>query len=150
MDMAFSDEMPHKGEGAASGPVYIPLPMLTAMVEHSRRAYPNEACGIVSGRGSRALKFYPTENAEQSPYLYSIPPEDIFRIKKEIAAAGQELLGIFHSHPASEAYPSHVDIKQAYYPEAVYLIASLAVDPPVVRGFHIISGQVYERPLKFI
>lgn len=146
------DSLSHKAGGAhhdTGKPLHIPRSMLRAMVEHSRRAYPNEACGIVSGLGDTAIKFYATENAEESPYVYSIAPEDIFRIKKEIAAGGHELIGIFHSHPDSEAYPSHIDIRQAYYPEAVYLIASLAEAEPVVRGFRIIDGQVYEKPLRF-
>lgn len=121
------------------------------MLAHGQANLPLEACGIVAGRGHRATKFYPTENAEQSPVLYSIPPMDILRITREIEGAGQELLAIFHTHPATEAYPSATDVRLAYYPEAVYLIMSLAQpEAPVLRGFHIVEQNITERAVRVV
>ncbi|HLS89566.1 MAG TPA: M67 family metallopeptidase [Sphingobacteriaceae bacterium] len=127
-------------------PLEIPRSIYDAMLAHGRLWAPLEACGIVAGQGDRAVRFYPTENAEKSPTRYSIPPEDILRILREIEREGNQLLAIFHTHPATPAYPSAVDIQLAYYPEAVYLIMSLA-DPeaPVLRGFYIRGGEVTER-----
>ena len=76
------------------------------------------------------------------------PPRDLFRILRELERSGRELVGIFHSHPATAAYPSATDVQLAFYPEACYLILSLA-DPerPVLRAFRIAEGRVSEEPL---
>lgn len=130
-------------------PMEIPRSIYDAMLAHGLRYAPLEACGIVAGQGDRAVRFYPTDNAENSPTRYSIPPEDILRILRDIEKQGDQLLAIFHTHPATPAYPSAVDIQLAYYPEAVYLIMSLA-DPeaPVLRGFYIRGGEVTERAVQ--
>lgn len=129
-------------------PVFIPRPLAEAMIAHARAEAPLEACGIIGGRGDRAVRFYPARNAERSPVRYTVHPEDQVRILWELEERGEELWGIFHSHPRSQAYPSATDIRFAYYPEAYYVIASLA-DPrqPVLRAFRIRDGRVTEHPI---
>ena len=118
------------------------------MIEHARRWAPLEACGLVAGRDGTATRFFPTENADRSPVRYTIPPLEILRITREIDRAGEELLAIFHSHPASEAYPSPTDVRLAFYPDSFYLILSLK-DPerPVLRAFRIREGRISEHPI---
>lgn len=118
------------------------------MLAHARAQAPLEACGILGGRAGRPERFYPTPNAEQSPVRYSIAPADLFRVTRDVDRQGLDLAAIFHSHPATEAYPSATDVRLAYYPDAVYLILSLA-DPanPVLRGFRIVDGRIAEEPL---
>lgn len=127
----------------------IPRSLYEEMLTHARE--PIEACGILGGRDGRAEVFHPTANAEESPVRYSIAPPDLFRITRELDRAGLDLLAIFHSHPATEAYPSATDVRLAFYPDAFYLIMSL-VDPerPVLRAFRIVEGVITEAPLTIV
>jgi proteasome lid subunit RPN8/RPN11 len=118
---------------------------LQAVFEHCDREYPNEACGILSGKEGRVEKIYRMTNAERSPSFYVMDPQEQFRVMKEMREAGQELVGIYHSHTGSRAYPSATDVDLAYYPEAVYLIVSLLDRKnPAARGFRIREQKISE------
>jgi proteasome lid subunit RPN8/RPN11 len=125
--------------------VTLPEELRAALVAHARAGAPLEACGIVAGRDGRPTRFYPAANAAASPTFYQIAPEALLRITMDIEARGESIWGIFHSHPATEAYPSPTDIRLAFYPDALYLICSLR-DPtqPTLRAFRIREGRVAE------
>ena len=115
------------------------------MVEHCRRAYPNEACGILAGRNGVVSRVYLLANSEPSPSFYVIDPGDQFRVMKEMREAGLDLAGIFHSHTVSPPYPSATDVGLAYYPEAVYVIVSLMDRTrPEARAFSIVEEKITE------
>lgn len=117
--------------------------LIHEIVAHAREDMPNECCGMVGGMDGRARTVYRAENAEASPLRYSIDPQEQFRLMKEIEEAGEELVGIYHSHTKSAAYPSQTDVNLAGWPDAVYLIASLAnSDAPAVKGFWIRNGEI--------
>jgi len=126
----------------------IPQSILTQIIAHAQREAPKEACGLISGRDGTAVKAYPITNTDQSNVTYLMDPKEQFAAFKEMRQAGTELLAIYHSHPATEAYPSPTDKKLAFYPEAYYVIISLAQTEPVVRAFTIVNGEVKERPIK--
>ncbi|GAB6875655.1 M67 family metallopeptidase [Thermaerobacter litoralis] len=136
-------------EAGAGGPPPLVLPraLVTAMLDHARAEAPLEACGIVGGKDGRPVTFYPARNADRSPVRYTVDPEDQLRIFTTMDERGEALWAIFHSHPHSPAYPSPTDVRYAYYPEAYYLIASLAAEPPVLRAFRIVDGAIVEHPL---
>jgi len=120
------------------------------LVAHARREYPNEACALLAGRGSSldaitVEKVYPLPNAEASPTFYVVEPRAQLHAMREIEDDDRELVGVFHSHTFTEAYPSRTDVELAFYPEAAYLILSLA-DPgaPALRAFRIRDGDVAE------
>jgi [CysO sulfur-carrier protein]-S-L-cysteine hydrolase len=117
-----------------------------ALVAHARAEYPNEACALLGGDpGGEVAKVYALPNAEASPTFYVVEPRAQLAAMNEMDDKGWELVGIFHSHTFSEAYPSKTDIELARYPEAAYLILSLAdVDQPDLRAFSIRDGQVAE------
>jgi proteasome lid subunit RPN8/RPN11 len=127
-----------------------------ALIEHARHEYPNEACGIVVGdrsaaEGGIALRFAATRNEEASPLRYRINGQDLYRLTIEIDDADEVFWAIFHSHVRSPAVPSPTDIKGAQYPDALYILVSLAdeqADPvtgePSVRGWRIVDGATYE------
>lgn len=122
--------------------------LVDEMVEHARRDLPNECCGMVGGRDGDATTFYALENAEASPFRYSISPQDLFQTMRVIEEAGEELVAIYHSHTKSEAYPSQTDVNLAGWPNAIYLIVSLRdPDSPELRGFWIRDGQISEADL---
>jgi proteasome lid subunit RPN8/RPN11 len=126
---------------------------LAKVIDHCIAGLPNEACGILAGRDGRVEKVYCMRNARPGPVSYEMDPEEQFRVLKEIRQAGLTLAGIFHSHTTSPAYPSGIDVQQAYwpgtlfpnYPEAVYVIVSLRDrSRPEARGFRISKGTVTE------
>jgi [CysO sulfur-carrier protein]-S-L-cysteine hydrolase len=120
-----------------------------AMISHARAEAPDECCGILAGKGGKIAQFYRATNAEHSPFRYSVYPEELIRIYQEIEERGWELLGIYHSHTSTPAYPSATDIKYAFWSPALYFIISV-VDPaqPVIRAFRIKKGIVVEEELK--
>ena len=122
--------------------------LIDEIVAHARDGLPNECCGMVGGSDGEARTVYRAANAEASPLRYSIDAKEQFRLMKAIEAAGEELVGIYHSHTKSAAYPSQTDVNLAGWPDAVYLIASLAdANVPEVKGFWIRDGQIAEAEL---
>jgi proteasome lid subunit RPN8/RPN11 len=121
-------------------------PQLAQLIAHARRDAPNETCGIIGGKENRALKIYPLKNTHKTPRVnFYADPLELLAAFREIEAKGWEHLAIYHSHCATEAYPSETDIARAYYPDAITLIISLAhPEQIVVRGFRIIEGKVIE------
>ena len=128
------------------GAIQIRSEILTALLEQARREPFKECCGLLVGRGGVITRAFPATNAaDDAANTYEIAPEELFRLMREIRAAGLELLGIYHSHPAGENRPSGRDIERAYYPAVAYFITSLRTDAPEpVRAFSIRDGQVTE------
>jgi [CysO sulfur-carrier protein]-S-L-cysteine hydrolase len=122
--------------------------LIDEILAHAREDLPNECCGMVGGAGGEAQTVYRAENAEASPFRYSIDAKEQFRLMQEIEGAGEELVGIYHSHTKSPAYPSQTDVNLAGWPDAIYLIASLAdAEAPDVKGFWIRDSQISEAEL---
>lgn len=121
------------------------------MIQHAYAESPLESCGILGGHGHLADRFFPTTNGARSRIGYSIPEREILRVMRTLDAEGADLVGIFHSHPATPAYPSSTDIRLAHYPDAYYLICSLQ-NPrrPVIRAFLIRNGVVTEEPIEVL
>ncbi len=119
------------------------------MVLHGLREFPNEACGLLAGREGRPVKVFAMRNADASPATYRLDPKEQLRVFDEIDDAGWDLFAIFHTHTHSEAYPSETDRRQAFYPDAYYLVMSLQDrDDPLVRAFRIEDGEVTEEELR--
>lgn len=122
----------------------LPVKMHDRLIDHAKGERPLEACGLIGGRAGQATTFYPCVNAAGSAHAYAIAPAEILRCFKAMDHAGEDLLAIMHSHPASAAYPSPSDVLQAYYPQAVQIIVSLAGRSADVRGFWIRAGNILE------
>jgi proteasome lid subunit RPN8/RPN11 len=116
------------------------------MVAHAREDYPNECCGLLFGVGTAAKYCMRMENVEHSPLNYRVDGKELIRAFQEMDEIGLELIGIYHSHTHSPARPSRTDVALAGYPDAHYLIVSLA-DPehPDLRAFTIVDGVVTEQ-----
>ena len=114
-------------------------PQLDRIIAHAQEASPAECCGLISGRGETAETIYQLNNvAPNSTVSYEAAPEDLFAAQRQMRERGEDLLGIYHSHPrASEPTPSETDVRLAYYPNAVYFIVGLGAIQPVMRAFRI-------------
>jgi len=130
--------------------VKIPRQLVDEMVAHAREDLPNECCGMIGGRDGEARTIHRARNARASPFSYDLDSKDLIRNYNEITDSGDELIGIYHSHTKSAPEPSQTDINLATYPDAVYLIVSLA-DPenPEIRGWWLRDGKVDEERLEF-
>jgi proteasome lid subunit RPN8/RPN11 len=119
---------------------------LARIFAHTQAEAPNEACGLLAGIGERVTHVLPASNIAQEPGIeYLIDPHDQLRHFQAVEDQGLELVGIYHSHPASLAYPSPTDVSMAFYPEAVYAIVSLVrSDNPIMRAFRMVDGQISE------
>jgi [CysO sulfur-carrier protein]-S-L-cysteine hydrolase len=124
-----------------SGPEMITLSnaQLERILAHAAEAKPNECCGLIGGQDDKARNTYPMQNVAQNPQLaYEAAPEDLFAAQREMRERGEQLLGIYHSHPRSaQPSPSQTDVRLAYYPQAVYFIVGFDNGHPVMRAFRI-------------
>ena len=105
---------------------------------------------MLSGREGVPLRHHETRNVAPGNRLYEIDPQQLIDLEfRELPAHDEEIVAIYHSHPASPAFPSATDLDLAFWPEAVYLICSLAEgDEPVLRGFRLRDGIASELPLE--
>jgi proteasome lid subunit RPN8/RPN11 len=131
----------------------VPASLLDEVLAWCLAGRPNEACGLLAGpvlaaEGGSPSRFLPLANAAASPYRYLIDAEEQLRAVLAIDDAGEEVWGIVHSHVASPAEPSDTDVGLAGWPDALYLICSLAVQPPVIRAWSIREGTVAEVELQ--
>jgi proteasome lid subunit RPN8/RPN11 len=117
-----------------------------AMIDHAVRDLPNEACGLVAGplHGDVVEALYPCGNDEASPVIYTLNPDDHLRADRDAVANGREIVGVYHSHTHTDAYPSPTDVDKAPDPDWHYVLVSLKHDPPVVRSFSIVEGEITE------
>lgn len=110
---------------------------------HARRELPDECCGLLGGRGDFVNSVYKLKNAAVNPLVeYEAAPEDLFRAQKQMREQGENLIGIYHSHPrAAEPFPSQTDIERAFYTEVCYFIVGFAQKTPVLRSFKIYEKE---------
>lgn len=121
------------------------------IIEHAQRDHPDEACGVVAGPvGSDApSRFIPMLNAARSTTFYEFDSGDLLRLYREMDRNDEEPIVIYHSHTATEAYPSRTDISYASEPNAHYVLVSTAQDGTVeqdspLRSYRIVDGVVTE------
>jgi proteasome lid subunit RPN8/RPN11 len=111
------------------------------MKAHARAASPAECCGLIGGSADarRAESIYRLRNVAHNPLVtYEAAPEELFAVQREMRGRGQQLLGIYHSHPRSpEPVPSPRDVRLAFYPSAIYFIIGLSERDATLRAFRI-------------
>jgi proteasome lid subunit RPN8/RPN11 len=119
------------------------------MIGHCLDGLPEEACGLLGGppAGADATVCYPTRNVEASARVYTVDPLDHLKADRDAEDRGLEIVGVFHSHTHTEAYPSPTDVAQAPDPGWHYVVVSLKHPEPVVRAFRIAEGEISEEPV---
>jgi [CysO sulfur-carrier protein]-S-L-cysteine hydrolase len=123
------------------------------IVAHARADHPDEACGVLAGpAGSdRPERFIPMTNAARSPTFYEFDSTEQFQVWREMDERDEEPVVIYHSHTATEAYPSRTDISYANEPGAHYVLVSTR-EPAITefRSYRIADGQVSEEPVTVV
>ncbi len=120
------------------------------MIGHCLDGLPEEACGLLGGTPGTgdAAVCYPTRNGEASARVYTVDSLDLLNADRDAERRGLELIGVFHSHTHTQAYPSPTDVAQAPDPGWHYVVVSLKDAVPVVRSYRIVEGEVAEEPVQ--
>ena len=131
--------------------------LVDQIVRHARTDHPDEACGVIAGPvgTGRPERFIPMINAARSPTFYEFDSADLFKLYREMDDLDEEPVVIYHSHPATEAFPSRTDISLASEPGAHYVLVSTRQTgqddgPYEFRSFRIVNGEVAEETVKLI
>ena len=110
---------------------------------------PDEACGLLAGdvTGGQVGACYPTRNVAASAKLYTVDPRQHLQADRDAEQHGMEIMGVFHSHTHTDAYPSPTDVAQAPDPDWHYVLVSLRDSRPVLRSFRIVRSRISEEPV---
>lgn len=122
------------------------------MIGHCYDGLPLEACGLLGGiedaaSGAKATVCYRTANVAESARVYTVDPKGHLRADRDAESRGLAILGVYHSHTHTVAYPSPTDVAQAPDPGWHYVLVSLADEAPVVRSYRITDGNIAEEPV---
>ena len=131
----------------------IPRGLRDKIVAHARRDHPDEACGVLAGPAGRDRpeRFIAMTNAERSPTFYRFDSGEQFRVWRDMEGNDEEPVVIYHSHTATEAYPSRTDITLAAEPGAHYVLVSTRnSDTTEFRSYRIVDGTVTEEPVTVV
>jgi len=123
------------------------------IVAHARRDHPDEACGVLPGPAGRDRpeRFIAMTNAERSPTFYRFDSAEQFRVWRDMERRDEEPVVIYHSHTATEAYPSRTDVSYASEPGAHYVLVSTRdTDATEFRSYRIVDGTVTEEPVTVV
>ena len=138
-----------------AGVLKIAREHVNAMIAHARRDHPDEACGVIVGpEGSDdPVRLVEMINADRSPTFFRFDPAEQLQLYRAMDEADEEIVVVYHSHTATEAYPSRTDVSLAAEPQAHYVLVSTAEaaggDGPIsVRSFRILDGQVSEEDIE--
>jgi len=140
----------HNWHGNAMKTAQIPACVRDVMLAQSRAELPNECCGLLLGKQiiERAV---PMRSIPPAPDAYYMDPEQQIVVFTDMQATGEQLLGIYHSHPNGPVEPSGMDLQLAFHPDALYVIISLAdADSPVLAAYYLGSGQFEEVAVCYI
>jgi proteasome lid subunit RPN8/RPN11 len=124
-----------------------------AIVAHARADHPDEACGVVAGPigSDRAVRFIPMANAARSTTFYEFDSMDLLKLYREMDDRDEVPVVVYHSHTATEAYPSRTDVSYASEPDAHYvLVSTREPDSYEFRSYRIVDGEITEEPVKVI
>jgi proteasome lid subunit RPN8/RPN11 len=119
------------------------------MIGHCLSGLPDEACGLLVGTygEDEASDIFVTKNAAASAMVYEIDPKEMLAVDRRAQALGADIMGVFHSHTHTDAYPSPTDVAQALDPGWHYVLVSLRDIQPVVRSYTIVDGVITEEPV---
>ena len=135
------------------GVLRIERSLYEAIIDHARRDHPDEACGVIAGPlgSDRPERFIPMENAERSPTFYRFDSMEQLKVWREMDDRDEEPVVIYHSHTATEAYPSRTDVSFASEPGAHYVLTSTR-EPDVTefRSFRIVDDIIIEEPVQIV
>ena len=131
--------------------VRIPKAIFQEMVDHAKREWPLECCGILGGNDKTVQKSFEFQNTEKSPVLYSMSPREQMKVFEEMEKESMKMVAIYHSHPHTIPFPSETDVKLTFYPDVSSIIISLKEEEnPMVKAFQIGKEAIYVEEIEVI
>lgn len=145
--------MPGLTRSRPQAPLTLPGPVAAEIAAAARRAAPLEACGVLLGRcaggGAEVVRTAPARNVHPRPAeRFDLAPEDLLAAEKRARAEGLEVVGFWHSHPASAAVPSAVDRQRAWEGYSYLIVSLAAAGRPVLRSWRLGGGEAREEPIR--
>ena len=129
----------------------IPKTIYQKMLDHAKREWPLECCGILSGKEKTVQRAFELKNIEESPVLYSMSPQEQIKAFEEMEKESMKMVAIYHSHPHTIPFPSETDVKLTFYPDVSSIIISLKEEEnPVVKAFQIGKEAIYVEEIEVI
>lgn len=143
------------GSAFAGPTLRLPQHEYLRIIGHCYDGLPDEACGMLAGPllpgalepDGRIDAVYPCANADASARTYTVDSRDLIRALRDAQSRDLELVGVYHSHTHTDAWPSPTDVRQAVDPTWLYVIVSLKDGDPVLRAFRITDGNILEVPV---
>lgn len=141
-----------KTEGVSRRRVVILSAVADGLAAYCLAGYPEEACGLLAAESPDGAidRWYPTRNAAASARRYVVDPTDQIRADREAEADGRSIVGVFHSHTHTDAFPSPTDLAEAPDPAWFYLVVSLRGETTTLRSFRIAHGAISEDDLEVL
>ena len=130
--------------GALSSRLLVPSAFVSVMIDHARQQLPEECCGLLSGVEQQVRSIFRLNNESPDPRTGFLATAGLVAPFKQMRQAGEELLAIYHSHPASPAVPSRKDLALNYYPQVIHVIVSLVEPTPTVRAYLLGASDFVE------
>jgi [CysO sulfur-carrier protein]-S-L-cysteine hydrolase len=127
----------------------LPASVYTQIVAHCLSGLPDEACGLIGGDLATGAvdRCYPTRNLAASAKLYTVDPKQHLQADRDAESRGMAIMGVFHSHTHTDAYPSPTDVAQAPDPAWHYVLVSLRDSQPMLRSYRIVGERIDEEPV---
>jgi proteasome lid subunit RPN8/RPN11 len=124
--------------------VILPLDVRRAIIAHARRERPRECCGLLVGRGNRVSFAVAATNVDTSETRFRLDAREHLTLRRVLRAFQPplEIVGVYHSHPKGDAWPSETDVAEAAYPSWLYVIVGLKATRPAIRAFRLRNGRV--------
>ncbi len=124
--------------------IHFPRPLINQILQQAQRAEDSEICGLVSTRNGQPVRCYPVANAAAQPaHRFRMDPQQQIEAMRQMRERGEELFAIYHSHPDAPALPSATDLREAAYPDTLYIIISLATEGTLeMRGFRLQDSNI--------
>ncbi len=124
--------------------VYFPRPLINQILQQAQQAEGREICGLVSSRNDIPVRCYPIENTARQPtHHFTMAPQQQITAMRQMRENNETLFAIYHSHPSTPALPSITDLREASYPDALYIIISLATEGTLeMRGFRLRDNTI--------
>ncbi|WP_034262690.1 M67 family metallopeptidase [Bacillus sp. J33] len=120
------------------------------LVYYCRKELPNEACGLLSGKEGLAATIWPMKNMDKSPVSFSMDIRQIEHVFNRIKKKNEEVLGIYHSHPTADAYPSKGDIALNNHPDLFHIIISFETIYPKIKAYQINENYVTSKIIQIV
>lgn len=130
--------------------IILPRQLVNRILYQAQSSPDAEVCGLITAKAGRPLRCIPVANISDQPqHLFAMDPGNQIEAFRRMREQGEDLFGIYHSHPHSPAQPSDTDLQQAGYPEALYIIVSLNTRGVLeMRGFRLCEGKAAQVQLE--